>query len=74
MLTLTQLTHPPVLLDKVWEVVSGPVELDVGEELWRVAGDGLAPVLAANLLAPAQDELPDEPEGDAHWKGMTSHI
>ena len=68
MVTLTQLTHPPVLLDKVWEVVPCPVELDVGEELRRVAGDGLAPVLAADLLATTQDELADETEGDAHLK------
>ena len=46
----------------------GPVELDVGEELRWVAGDGLAPVLAADLLAPPQDELTDEPKGDAHCK------
>ena len=37
--------------------------------LWLVARDGFAPVLASHFVAPGEDELSDEPEGDGHGTG-----
>ena len=59
----------PVFLDQVGEVVAGPVVVDFRKVLGRVAGDGLAPVLAAHFFASRQDEFADEPEGDGHRPG-----
>ena len=60
---------PPVLLDKVGEIISGPVELDIGEELRRIARDCLAPVLTPHFLRSPQNEFPDEAEGDGDRAG-----
>ena len=57
---------PTVLIDEVGKVVPGPVELDVGEVLGRVARNGLAPIFRADLFAPPKNELANEAEGDGY--------
>lgn len=68
-MTIIRDHHPPVFLHEVGEVITGPIVVDFRKMLRRITGDGLAPVLAADLITPGQDELSNESESDGHRSG-----